>query len=405
MKTFNHINIIGLGYIGLPTAAIIAKSNIKVTGVDINQNVIDIINSGKIHIEEPFLEGVVKNVVSKGLFKAQLTPCKADAYVIAVPTPFKDNFEPDISYINDAINNLAPFMEKDSLIIIESTSPVYTTEKTKKLLDKLRPDLKNNYYLAYCPERVLPGQVLRELVENDRVIGGINNESTLVAKSFYRKFVNGKLHKTNSKTAELCKLTENSYRDANIAFANELSIIADKANINIWDLIRLSNKHPRVDILSPGPGVGGHCIAVDPWFIISEFQKESILIKSSRKVNLFKTKWVKEKIKNTILEFINKNNKKPKVALLGLAFKPNIDDLRESPALEITLSTLKNQHADYIISEPYKKEFKNINLTDYKKAYIKADIVVFLVGHKFFKDIAKDNSKIELDFCGIRQNL
>jgi UDP-N-acetyl-D-mannosaminuronic acid dehydrogenase len=294
-----------------------------------------------------------------------------------------------------------PHLKAGDTYIIESTSPVGTTEKMADLIYRSRPELQDKIYIAYCPERVLPGNVLYELIHNDRVIGGIDERSTLKAIEFYGRFVKGELHKTNARTAEMCKLTENSSRDVQIAFANELSLICDKAGINVWDLIRLANKHPRVNILQPGSGVGGHCIAVDPYFITSEYPMESRLIGTAREINNYKAFWCAEKIKNSMLEFELKNGRKPVVAIMGLAFKPDIDDLRESPAKYITQKVLQGQQNGLLVVEPNIKEHSVFKITDYKEAYDKADIIAFLVGHKEFKTLEYRNDKVILDFAGI----
>jgi UDP-N-acetyl-D-mannosaminuronic acid dehydrogenase len=392
---------IGLGYIGLPTSALIASHGTNVLGVDINQKVVDTINQGKIHIVEPDLDKIVSKVVSNGCFKASTKPTSADVYLIVVPTPFKGNHEPDISFVEAATKEIIPLLKEGDLYIIESTSPIGTTEKMMSLIYSERPELKDRIFIAYCPERVLPGNVMYELVENDRVIGGINESSTDKAVAFYSKYIKGDLHKTNARTAEMCKLTENSSRDVQIAFANELSIICDKADINVWELIALANKHPRVNILQPGCGVGGHCIAVDPYFIISKFPKESKIISSAREVNNYKSDWCIEKINSTALQFEIDNNKKPTIALMGLAFKPNIDDLRESPAKHIAQKLLQNGNCEYFIVEPNIKENSSYKLTEYKKASEQADIIAFLVAHNEFKTLKLTKNKVVLDFCGI----
>lgn len=392
----------GLGYIGLPTAIIAAKHGINVLGVDINPGVVEMTNQGKLHIIEPGMEEYLQEVVNAGLLKASTTPEISDAYFMVVPTPFKGNHEPDISYVEAATRSVLPYLKEGDLYVIESTSPVGTTEKMQSLIFSERPELNDKIYIAYCPERVLPGNVIYELVHNDRVIGGINEESTEKAIQFYGRFVQGTLHKTNSKTAEMCKLTENSSRDVQIAFANELSLICDKAGINVWELIELANKHPRVNILQPGAGVGGHCIAVDPYFITAEFPYESQLISKAREINNYKSFWCAEKVKNAILRFELAHHRKPVVAMMGLAFKPNIDDLRESPAKYITTKVMQAcNNADILIVEPNVKEHKVFKLTDYKEAYEKADIVVFLTAHDPFKELPYTKGKVILDFCGI----
>mgnify|MGYP000542713355 FL=1 len=392
----------GLGYIGLPTAIIAAKHGVNVLGVDINSGVVEMTNQGKLHIIEPGMEEYLQEVVNAGLLKASTTPEISDAYFMVVPTPFKGNHEPDISYVEAATRSVLPYLKEGDLYVIESTSPVGTTEKMQSLIFSERPELKDKIYIAYCPERVLPGNVIYELVHNDRVIGGINQESTDKAIEFYSQFVQGTLHKTNCKTAEMCKLTENSSRDVQIAFANELSLICDKAGINVWELIELANKHPRVNILQPGAGVGGHCIAVDPYFITADFPYESQLISKAREINNYKSFWCAEKVHNAILRFELEHHRKPIVAMMGLAFKPNIDDLRESPAKCITTKVMQAcNNADILVVEPNVKEHKVFKLTDYKEAYEKADIVVFLTAHDPFKTLTYRENKVILDFCGI----
>ncbi|WP_299883665.1 UDP-N-acetyl-D-mannosamine dehydrogenase [uncultured Lacinutrix sp.] len=398
MSNKPSVVMVGLGYIGLPTAALIASKNIKVTGVDIHQHVVDTINKGEIHIIEPDLDGLVHHVVKENYLKASTTPVEADVYLIAVPTPFKGDHEPDISYVESATRAILPTLKEGALVIIESTSPVGTTEKMEKVIFSERPELKGKIYMAYCPERVLPGNVIHELEHNDRAIGGINEASTEKAVSFYRHFVKGDLHKTNAKTAEMCKLVENSSRDAQIAFANELSMICDEAGINVWELIRLANKHPRVNILQPGTGVGGHCIAVDPWFIVSEFPEQAKIIRAAREINNYKTEWVIEKIKNTALQFEIDNGKKPKIAAMGLAFKPNIDDLRESPALNV-VKALSNQNMNILAVEPNIESHKTLEIHKPNEAIEASDIIVYLVAHNEFK--ALESSKITLDFCNV----
>jgi UDP-N-acetyl-D-mannosaminuronic acid dehydrogenase len=394
--------MIGLGYIGLPTAALLAKYNVRVHGVDINQDVVDIINKGEIHIIEPDLNEFVRSAVEKGFLKADTKPIESDVYVIVVPTPFKGDHEPDISYVEAATKAIIPLLKEKDLYIIESTSPVGTTEKMRSLIYTERPDLKDKIYMAYCPERVLPGNVMFELENNDRVIGGIDEESTELAVKFYKTFVKAEIHKTNSKTAEMCKLTENSSRDVQIAFANELSIICDKAGINVWELIELANKHPRVNILQPGCGVGGHCIAVDPYFIVSDYPLEAKIIGGAREVNNYKAFWVVEKIQNAKMQFELKYGRKPIVALMGLAFKPDIDDLRESPAKYIVQKVMQSENnGNTFIVEPNIKEHSVFKLTDYATAYERADIIAFLVSHKEFKTLKYDENKVILDFSGV----
>lgn len=399
----NKVVTIGLGYIGLPTSALIANHGIRVLGVDINQSVVDTINKGQVHIVEPDLDQAVKTAVQEGYLTAATKPTQADVYLVVVPTPFKEGHEPDISYVERATDSIIPFLKEGDLFIIESTSPVGTTDQMRsRILDK-RPELNDKFSIAYCPERVLPGNVMHELVHNDRVIGGVDNNSTEQAVKFYKSFVKGELHPTNARTAEMCKLVENSSRDSQIAFANELSIICDSANIDVWELISLANKHPRVNILNPGSGVGGHCIAVDPYFITSKFPNEAKLIAASREVNNYKSLWCVQKIKTTISNFNTAHNKKAKVALLGLAFKPNIDDLRESPALYISQSIKDTCLSEEIIYvEPNIDYHASFELTSFERAKSEVDILVFLVAHDEFKGYNPENkAQILLDFCGI----
>ena len=393
--------MMGLGYIGLPTAALIASRGLKVTGVDIRQQVVDTINKGQIHIVEPDLDGLVHKVVKDGDLKASTKAVEADVYLIAVPTPFKENHVPDLSYVGSAVRGIIPTLKEGSLVILESTSPVGTTRKMQKLILDERPELKGKIFIAYCPERVLPGNILHELKYNDRAIGGIDKSSTQKAIEFYKHFVVGELHATNAKTAEMVKLVENASRDNQIAFANELSIICDKAGIDVWEMIALANKHPRVNILRPGTGVGGHCIAVDPWFIVSEFPEESGLIRKSRETNNYKTQWVLEKIKNKALIFKAENNREPIIACMGLAFKPDIDDLRESPALYVA-ETLQKEGFSVLEVEPNLENCSERKVTPVSEAMEKADIVVFLVAHKEFSGLKAKTSKEVLDFVGLK---
>ena len=391
----------GLGYIGLPTAIIAAKHGVQVTGVDINPKVVEMTNQGKLHIIEPGMEEMLQEVVKSGTLKASTTPEVSDAYFMVVPTPFKGNHEPDISYVEAATRAVLPLLKEGDLYVIESTSPVGTTDKMKDMIFSERPELEDKIYIAYCPERVLPGNVIYELVHNDRVIGGMNEASTDKAIEFYSQFVTGTLHRTNCKTAEMCKLTENSSRDVQIAFANELSLICDKAGINVWELINLANKHPRVNILQPGCGVGGHCIAVDPYFITADFPMESKIIASAREINNYKSFWCAEKVQNEMLKFELENGRKPWVAMMGLAFKPNIDDLRESPAKSIITKVMQScNNAQILIVEPNVEEHNVFKLTNYKEAYEKADIVVFLVNHREFAELNYREDVKVLDFCG-----
>ena len=392
----------GLGYIGLPTAIIAAKHGIEILGVDINPKVVRMTNEGRLHIVEPGMEELLREVVSEGMLKASTKPEVCDAYFMVVPTPFKGNHEPDISYVESATRSVIPLLKEGDLYVIESTSPVGTTEKMAQLIHELRPELEGKIYIAYCPERVLPGNVIYELVHNDRVIGGLTPEATEKAIEFYSHFVEGQLHRTNSRTAEMCKLTENSSRDVQIAFANELSMVCEKAGINVWHLIELANKHPRVNILQPGCGVGGHCIAVDPYFITAAFPREAQIIAMARDINNYKSDWCVERVKNAMLRFELDNKRRPTVAMMGLAFKPNIDDLRESPAKRIVTSVMQSfNNADILVVEPNIQEHRVFNLTNYKDAYEQADIVVFLTAHNEFKTLPWRDDKVILDFCGI----
>ncbi|MGP5192814.1 UDP-N-acetyl-D-mannosamine dehydrogenase [Psychrobacter celer] len=412
----NNICVFGLGYIGLPTAAMFAHHGANVVGVDVNQHAVDTINQGKIHIVEPGLEAIVKQAVDNGKLKASLKPVHSDAYLIAVPTPFKgDDHTPDLSYIQAVSKALAPLLEKGDVVILESTSPVGATEQMVEWLAASRPDLtfpkyhepdtEADIYVAYCPERVLPGKVVEELISNDRIIGGMTKESTNKAKEVYLIFVEGKLLETNSRTAEMAKLTENASRDVSIAFANELSIISDKLDINVWELIELANHHPRVNILQPGAGVGGHCIAVDPWFIVNQNPDEAKIIRAAREINDNKPKWVVEKINTEIERLKEQGVKKPTIALLGLAFKPDIDDLRESPAVNIAREVLDADSAEVLLVEPnigeLPKSLTAGNLVDLDSAIEQADIIAILVGHSQFKAVSLPEDKPMIDTVGI----
>jgi len=393
------ICIIGLGYIGLPTAALLANKGYRVHGVDINQSTVATINQGNIHIVEPELDTFVKSAVNSGYLVADTTPTQADIFIIAVPTPFHNGYIPNIDYVISATKSISPFVKDGDVVILESTSPVGTTDKVEETLTENGVDT-SKLFIAHCPERVLPGQIMRELVENDRIVGGTTKEATEKTVEFYKTFVSGEVLSTDARTAEMAKLTENSFRDVNIAFANELSMLCDKFDINVRELISLTNRHPRVNVLSPGAGVGGHCIAVDPWFIVHAAKEQNIeakIIKTAREVNIYKTEWVIEKIKNKALEFEAKNGRKAKIACMGLAFKPDIDDLRESPALYITRELIKS-NLDILAVEPNIDNFKEFDIMDYQEAIKKADIFVFLVAHKEFKDLKIDT---DLDFCGV----
>lgn len=384
------INVYGLGYIGLPTASLLASKGYHVLGVDTSQNVVDIINKGSTHIIEPGLDTLVKSSIKANRLFASLKPKEADIHIIAVPTPFDDNKKPNLSYVKSAVDLACTIIKDHDLVILESTSPVGTTELIESWISNKNPNIKD-IYIAHSPERVIPGRVLIELIENDRIVGGINTISTQKASEFYKSFVNGVVLKTNARTAEMCKLTENSFRDINIAFANELSLICDELKLNVWELIKLANHHPRVSILQPGPGVGGHCIAVDPWFIVSASPEKSKLIRQAREVNDSKPKWVVDKIIAKSKSFIN-----PTIACLGAVFKANIDDLRESPALKI-IKTIKNMNIGNTIAvEPNVDKIEGVELKSLNYAIKNADILVILVDHKEFRSIDKS---ILLDKC------
>ncbi|MBQ9259287.1 MAG: UDP-N-acetyl-D-mannosamine dehydrogenase [Neisseriaceae bacterium] len=416
---FSKICVIGLGYIGLPTATVFAQHGVNVLGVDVNKHAIETINQGKIYIIEPDLEQAVAQTVAQGTLKAAMTPETAEAFLVCVPTPFKGEHEPDLSYIQAACQSIAPVLQKGNLVVLESTSPVETTEQMAKWLAEYRPDLSfpqqkgedSDIRVAHCPERVLPGQVMRELIENDRIIGGLTNKCSQAAADLYRTFVKGECVITNARTAEMSKLTENSFRDVNIAFANELSIICDKLSIDVWELIALANRHPRVNILQPGCGVGGHCIAVDPWFIVHKTPELAKIIHTARLVNDHKPQWVINKVNEAIIEASKKSGKSVadiKIACLGLAFKADIDDLRESPALKITVQ-LADKYPNQVWAVepnvntlPQKLIDKNIELVALDIALQQADVLVLLVEHKEFKAVNIANSSaIIVDTKGI----
>ncbi|WP_198675115.1 UDP-N-acetyl-D-mannosamine dehydrogenase [Pseudidiomarina aquimaris] len=414
MSITQTVSVIGLGYIGLPTSAIFAKQGMQVIGVDVNPQTVKTINQGNIHIVEPGLRDVVASAVKSGLLRATLQPESADAFIMAVPTPFNDDKTGNLSYIESAAKALAPVLSKGNLIILESTSPVGTTEHLEAWLKEARPELTfpsthgsdADIQLAYCPERVLPGKVMEELVYNDRVIGGLSPRASEMAAELYRTFLKGDCLLTDARTAEMAKLTENSFRDVNIAFANELSLICDKLAINVWELIRLANHHPRVNILQPGPGVGGHCIAVDPWFIVSSAPEQARLIRTAREVNDYKPKWVLEQVQQQV-QSLSKPDNELVIACLGLAFKANIDDLRESPALDIARGIAAQHNGQTLVVEPnistLPDDFSNAMLTELNDALEAADIIVLLVDHEPFKAItrAQLDGKVWVDTKGL----
>ncbi|MBA3588111.1 UDP-N-acetyl-D-mannosamine dehydrogenase [Methylibium sp.] len=418
-ETFKTVSMIGLGYIGLPTAAMFAARRIRVIGVDVNQRAVDTINEGRIHIVEPELDMIVHSAVTQGFLRATTKPEPADAFLIAVPTPFKGDHEPDVSYVKAAAESIAPVLRPGNLVVLESTSPVGTTEELVQWLAEARPDLRFpvagasevNVNVAYCPERVLPGHVVRELVENDRIIGGLTATCSERAVALYRTFVQGELLITNARTAEMCKLSENSFRDVNIAFANELSIICDKLDISVWELIRLTNRHPRVKILQPGTGVGGHCIAVDPWFIVNKTPAEARLIRTAREVNDAKPQWVLDRAAAAVSRLCatpaQRKEEQLTIAVLGLAFKPNIDDLRESPALHVAEQLLKSTRAQMYFVEPnvsaLPRTLTDGALVDVAGALERSDIVVVLVAHREFQDLAAKllPHQIAIDAVGV----
>jgi len=404
--SFSTISVIGLGYIGLPTAAAFASRQKQVVGVDINTRAVETINRGEIHIVEPDLDRVVKEAVEGGFLRASTTPVEADAFLIAVPTPFKGDHEPDMAFVEAAAKSIAPVLKKGALVILESTSPVGATEQMAQWLADARPDLRfpqqageqADINIAYCPERVLPGQVMVELIKNDRVIGGMTPVCSERASALYKIFLEGECVVTNSRTAEMCKLTENSFRDVNIAFANELSLICADQGINVWELISLANRHPRVNILQPGPGVGGHCIAVDPWFIVAQNPAQARLIRTAREVNDSKPHWVLNQVKATVADCLAESGKRAselKIACFGLTFKPNIDDLRESPAMEIAEMIAEWHKGETLVVEPNIHELPaklagHCTLTALDDALATADVLVLLVDHKEFKATSGD---------------
>ncbi len=397
--------VVGLGYIGLPTAALLASNGYQVVGVDLNTHAVDTINQGRIHIVEPDLDAFVRSAVSAGRLKAFTTTQAGDVYMICVPTPFHEGEgipQPNIDYVLAATRSIARFVKPGDLVILESTSPVGTTQQMAEVLKTEGVDI-SQIHMAYCPERVLPGKIMTELVENDRVVGGLTPAATEAVSSFYRSFVRGGVLETDAKTAEMCKLTENSFRDVNIAFANELSLICAKEGINVWNLIQLANRHPRVNILQPGAGVGGHCIAVDPWFIVARDVQNSRLIRTAREINNYKTDWAIDQIKIAVADVSARTGRKPKVACLGLAFKPDIDDLRESPALHIAQALLA-QGYDIVAVEPNINSHEHLTLLTLEDALETADVFAVLVKHKELLDESVKmalNERSVLDFCGV----
>jgi UDP-N-acetyl-D-mannosaminuronic acid dehydrogenase len=412
MNRFSKLSVIGLGYIGLPTSAVFADNGMDVLGVDVNPHAVDSINRGEPHIVEPELDVLLRKVVQAGKLRASLKPEPADAFILAVPTPFKGDNEPDLKYIEAAALAIAPCLQKGNLVVLESTSPVGATEQLSQWLAAARPDLSfphqtgemSDIRVAHCPERVLPGQILREVVENNRIIGGITRKCAQSALLLYRTFVKGDCHVTNARTAEMAKLTENAYRDVNIAFANELSMICDKMKINVWELIRLANLHPRVNILQPGPGVGGHCIAVDPWFIVAADRQNSKLIRTAREVNNAKPDFIVNKVKAHAEKL-----KKPVIACLGLAYKANVDDLRESPAVDIVKHLAQENIGQLLVVEPHvnhlPKDLTDLGLvlSDFDQAVEQANILLLLVDHMSFLNVDHDvvKDKIVVDTRGV----
>lgn len=391
---YNKISVIGLGYIGLPTATVFALAGKHVIGVDTNLTILSSIQAGIAHFSEPELVAYLQQAVKSGSFSAKATPEPADAFIIAVPTPLAHQQQPDLQYIRQAVESLAPYLKNGNLIVLESTSPVGTTEQIKDWLRQLRPDL-NEILLAYCPERVLPGKIMQEIYHNDRIIGGLTPKATEQAVRLYQIFAKGDCIPTTARTAELCKLVENSYRDVNIAFANELSMICDQLQLNVWELIKLANRHPRVNILQPGAGVGGHCIAVDPWFIVSQVPKQAKLIRTARQVNDAKPLWVLEKIKAVLADCATATERKPSeitIACLGLAFKADVEDLRESPAVAITAQLADWHRGKVLAVEPHIRQLpanlqKNVQLVPLEQAMKETDIIVLLVDHQEFKQL------------------
>lgn len=415
--TFSKVSVVGMGYIGLPTAALLAHKGVSVVGVDINPRIVEIINRGEIHIVEPELEHLVAQVISAGTLRASSRIEPADAFLIAVPTPTTTGQEPDLSYVEASAEAIALVLQPGNLVIIESSSPVGTTEQVARRMAELRPDLTfplthgatSDIRIAYCPERALPGHLLEEITHNDRIIGGLTARCAHYAQALYQRFVENDCFLTDARTAEMCKLTENSFRDVNIAFANELSMICEQLGVNVWNLIRLANRHPRVHILQPGPGVGGHCIAVDPWFIVHRNPQEARLIRTAREVNDEKTHWVMEKIRRALRDFLSRHPQKDplevSIACFGLSFKANIDDLRESPALEIVHDILRWHSGPVWVVEPYLSRLPDslpdsVQLKPAAEAFQNANLRVLLVDHELFQSLGPATGEF-LDFKGL----
>lgn len=395
---FERICVIGLGYIGLPTSAALAARGFSIHGVEVNASVVETINAGDTHIVEPELDLLVRAAVEAGRLKAHLEPAEADVFMICVPTPIRDDKTANLDYVWSAAKQIAPFVKAGNLVLLESTSPPRTTERVAEIVAAESGVAAGDFHVAHAPERVLPGRILREVVENDRIVGGINDVSTEVAARFYEKFVSGRILETTARTAEMAKLVENSFRDVNIAFANELSVLCEELEIDVWELIGLANRHPRVEILSPGPGVGGHCLAVDPWFIVELAPSTSNLIRTAREVNEAKPHWVVERVRRKAERFKN-----PKIACLGLAYKPDVDDLRESPAVEITEQLVKAGIGDVWAVEPFISDHPEIPLRELQSGVEDADIVLLLVGHRQFKRMPHQwlREKVVFDICGL----
>lgn len=398
MNDVNRICVLGLGYIGLPTASLLATKGYEVRGVDISTEVVNTINLGDAHFSEPELDILVRSAIQSGKLIASTTPSAADVFIIAVPTPFRDGYKADLSYIKSAVKAISSYLQDNNLVILESTSPVGTTEYVSRIISQLRPDLEGRIDVVYCPERVLPGRILKELIENDRIVGGVTAHASDRAASFYRSFLQGEIMQTNARTAEMVKLSENAFRDVNIAYANELSLLCDKYNIDVWEMIELSNHHPRVNILSPGPGVGGHCIAVDPWFLISSLTDQAKLMRTAREVNSGMPEYIVSKVEEAAHPLDN-----PTIACLGLSFKANVDDLRESPALEIVRELVRRKLGRIKISDPHIGQSTEFDLVTPEVAIAEADIVLLLVDHQLFRNIDRAllSDKLIIDTRGL----